>query len=356
MAIQNYISCTKDWIYSDIVCLEDGIMNSKKKRISEAFPESQIYIFNSRIKGHAKFSFRMIFWLMKHICEYDLIYVHALFSPTSTFSMLVSRIRKVPYIIRPLGTLSRYTLQNGRKFIKSMYFNFFEKSNVQKAGLVHFTSELEYKLALEVVNVSCYSIIPIPVNLVKIPEKNQKRTILYFSRIDRKKNLELLLEAFKIFSKKHGNIHLVIAGNGSKKYTASIRQKVSDLELSEKVEFKGHVLEEEKFSVFHDAICMALISENENFGIAVAEALGAGIPVVISRGVAMWSEIEACGAGIVVEKEIDKISAALEFFTENQSEREQASNAAIEYVQKNYSQSRIGSLLYSACEKVLLSQ
>jgi glycosyltransferase involved in cell wall biosynthesis len=59
-------------------------------------------------------------------------------------------------------------------------------------------------------------------------------------------------------------------------------------------------LGDEKSGAFADATVFALPSENESFGIAVAEALGAGLPVVLSKDVAIAKEVTAVGAGIVV--------------------------------------------------------
>src|SRR5438552_12403270 len=54
-----------------------------------------------------------------------------------------------------------------------------------------------------------------------------------------------------------------------------------------------------KWGAFSAADAFILPSHQENFGIAVAEALACGTPVLISNKINIWREIEGNGAGYV---------------------------------------------------------
>ena len=90
----------------------------------------------------------MLVWLLRNVHKYDVVHVHAQFSFASLAGAWAARRAGVPYIIRPLGTLSRYSLQSRRPWVKKLSLLLFEKRLLRDAAAVHFTSELEQAEAL----------------------------------------------------------------------------------------------------------------------------------------------------------------------------------------------------------------
>ncbi|MCJ8280500.1 MAG: glycosyltransferase, partial [Rivularia sp. ALOHA_DT_140] len=93
-----------------------------------------------------KFSIDLLKWLNNHVEEYDLVHIHALFSPVSSTAAAVCRAKKIPYILRPLGTLDPADLQKKRQ-LKLLYAAVLERPNIAKAAAIHFTSEQEAKVS-----------------------------------------------------------------------------------------------------------------------------------------------------------------------------------------------------------------
>lgn len=123
--------------------------------------------------------------------------------------------------------------------------------------------------------------------------------LLFLSRIHRKKGCDLLLEAFARIAGEAPGLDLVMAGPDQTGWRPELEALTARLGLSSRVHWTGPLYGDAKWGALYGAEAFVLSSHQENFGIAVAEALGCGTPVLISNQVDIWREIEAAGAGIV---------------------------------------------------------
>ena len=82
-------------------------------------------------------------WLWRHVRTYDVVHIHSLFSFTCVAAALIARWRRVPYVIRPLGTLSHYGITQRRRWLKWLSLAVLEGRILRHAAAVHFTSEVE---------------------------------------------------------------------------------------------------------------------------------------------------------------------------------------------------------------------
>ena len=196
-----------------------------------------------------------------------------------------------------------------------------EKRILRHAAAVHFTSQAELadakarKLPFREV------VIPLgvelgppgnPEHLVhKHPILRDRRVVLYLSRLDPMKNVEGLLKAFAALGPERANAALVIAGSGEAPYVAKLQSLAQSLGLAQQVIWLGHVDGACKASALSLADLFVLPSFTENFGIAAVEALLAGLPCVLGRGVAIASQVQSAGAGLAVEPEPAAIAQAL---------------------------------------------
>lgn len=132
--------------------------------------------------------------------------------------------------------------------------------------------------------------------LARWPELRGERLILFLGRVHEKKGCLELVEAF---SSGGAAGHLVFAGPAEGEYARRVQARVTELGLEQRVTFTGLLEGDLKWGAFHTADAFVLPSHQENFGVAVAEALACGVPVLISDKVNIWPEIEADGAGLV---------------------------------------------------------
>lgn len=264
------------------------------------------------------FSFDLTRWLARHVRDFDVVEVHALFTYTTIpGSRLAARVG-VPYIVRPLGTLGGWSLAQ-RAWKKRPYYELIEKRNLARAAAIHVTADSE---AAEVAALGFGDkarVIPLGVDVtpaapVRAPHGPPLR-LLFLSRLHPKKGLELVFRALAIVRERAGgtlDVRLVVAGSGDPDYERSLRDDVRQLGLATAVEFVGALAGEAKRNAFANADAFVLTSHNENFGIAAAEALAAGLPVLLSGEVGLARDVAAAGAGIVVSLDPQPIATAIE--------------------------------------------
>ncbi len=242
-------------------------------------------------------------WIRARITDYDAVHIHGVFTFPVLMAARAARRSGVPYVIRPAGTLDIYPMTQ-KAWRKKLYYRFFLKSTLARANAIHATSASERnQLALLGLAGAC-TVIPLAVDLPVLnrAECQSERILrlLFLSRIHPKKGLPILLRALAVLRDREIEASLTIAGQGSKAYQKELKRLIDALGLHSTVEFVGFVTGKEKSRLLALADLFVLPSYQENFGIAVAEAMAAGLPVVISDQVALAEEIIRGGAGVVV--------------------------------------------------------
>jgi len=131
------------------------------------------------------------------------------------------------------------------------------------------------------------------------PELQGKKLVLFMGRVHPKKGCDLLIEAFAKVLGPRPEWHLVIAGPDQVGWQKNLNDRAVHLGMVSRVTWAGMVNGAMKWGMLRAAEVFLLPSHQENFGIAVAEALAAGAPALISNKVNIWREILADGAGMV---------------------------------------------------------
>jgi glycosyltransferase involved in cell wall biosynthesis len=291
------------------------------------------------------FSAALTRWLWKYIREYDLIHNHYLFSYAPTCAAALARYYKIPYIVRPIGQLTPWALSQS-KLKKQIYTFLIERSNLNQAAAIHCTS---WEEANHVRNFGINTIkfisplgveqppsIPEAKQKIQITYKiNQNKTIILFlSRIHLKKRLDLLIYALSQLPK--NKFHLIIAGTGNKDYTSHIRRTIIELGLTSNISWAGFVTGESKDLLLQGSDIFVLPSFSENFGIAIAEAMAAGLPVVLTPGIQISNEVTKAQAGLVVEGEVESLSDAIAQLLTSPNLRTQMGNNGKQLVRQRY--------------------
>jgi glycosyltransferase involved in cell wall biosynthesis len=140
--------------------------------------------------------------------------------------------------------------------------------------------------------------------------------VLFMSRLHPKKGLEILLRAMKRMRETGPPVRLVIAGAGDAAYTASLHALTRDLDITDWVDFLGMVSGALKVSLIEACDVFALPTSQENFGLALIEAMACGLTVVTTRGVDIWRELEKAGARVVDPSNESFASALIELFAQ----------------------------------------
>ncbi|CEJ43201.1 hormogonium polysaccharide biosynthesis glycosyltransferase HpsP [Umezakia ovalisporum] len=326
----------------------------------------QIIYFRCSPFRRYKFSLNLLKWLKIHACEFDLAHIHALFSPVSTAAARVCRQQKLPYILRPLGTLDPADLRK-KKQLKQLYVQLMERRNIAGAAAIHFTSNQEAKISERFGVATRDLVIPLGVIPPKpIPDagnivRNQFKIppdfplVLFMSRIDQKKGLNLLLPALEKLLASQFNFHFVLAGTNSQDpdYEQKIKSHIANSPLRSHTTITGFVSGELKASLLQAADLFVLPSYYENFGIAVAEAMVAGIPVVISDHVHIWQQVHDSKSGWIGKTEVETFVELIKEALQNPQQRQQRGLNAQQYALQHFSWSAIARQTIQAYQQII---
>ncbi|MEO0824885.1 MAG: hormogonium polysaccharide biosynthesis glycosyltransferase HpsP [Cyanobacteria bacterium J06639_16] len=311
-----------------------------------------------------KFSIGLLRWLFSHAHEYDIAHIHALFSPVSSMAAAIARSRHLPYILRPLGTLDPADLQKKRQ-LKQIYAALLEGPNIAGATAMHFTSQQEAKISERFGATTRDLVIPLGVSSTPITEEIDVRDrfsisrdrpiLLYMSRIDPKKGIELLITALAKLTQDDLPFHFLLCGANpqDREYENNIRQQIEASPLAEQTTLTGFVSGNLKAALLAAADVFVLPSYYENFGIAVAEAMLAGKPVVISEGVDIWKEVKSSTSGWVTPTQVEPLTEALRAALSDGEARQQRGINAKTYAESHYNWDAIAQQMLNAYDQLL---
>jgi glycosyltransferase involved in cell wall biosynthesis len=144
----------------------------------------------------------------------------------------------------------------------------------------------------------------------KHPTLADRKFLLFLGRLHAKKGCEKLIDAFGAMDSFFFD-DLVFGGSGDADYVNSLKVQASRTSLAERIHFLGMLEGAEKWGALRSAEAFVLPSHQENFGIAVAEALACGTPVLISNKVNTHREIAADQAGFVDDPTAEGVSRLL---------------------------------------------
>ena len=261
-------------------------------------------------------SIPLLRWLIAHVRDYDVVHTHGLYTFAPIAAAMVARAAGVPYVMRPAGMLDRWGLKHRRRWVKSLSIRLVEGPLLGRAARVHFVSEHEHAQAKELgLNIRPL-LLPLGLDLQSVgraPKASTTHgTVLYLSRIDRMKGVEALIEAFALLVPQRAGVRLVIAGDGPDDLVTQLKQLAAARGLADRVRWPGFVQGAEKAALLAAADVFVLPSRSENFGVAVAEAMAAGLPVVVTDGIGMSGLVARTSSGIVTDGSAGALAEAID--------------------------------------------
>lgn len=272
-------------------------------------------------KGSYGYSPRLVPWLREHAAEYDAVLVEGIWQ-YNAFGVWRAVRHRVPYFVFTHGMLDPWFKRTYplKHFKKWLYWPWGDYRVLRDARAVFFTCEEERLLARQ--SFWLYRCRELIVTLGTAgpagdpeaqrqafrslyPELSDKACLLFLGRVHVKKGADLLLRAFAAVADRDPRLQLVIAGPDDHEYALAMKQLAVDLGLAGRVTWTGMLTGDAKWGAFYHAEAFVLPSHQENFGIAVAEAMACGRPVLISDKVNIWREIQADGAGLVGNDDLE---------------------------------------------------
>ncbi|MEP6668733.1 MAG: glycosyltransferase [Chthoniobacter sp.] len=272
--------------------------------------------------GHGNYGWTTAFthWLRARASKFSGIFVHGLWQWQGLGTRQAVRGTEARYWLFPHGMLDPWFRQAfpWRHARKAGYWKCFEHRVVRDAAGIVFTSEEERRSARatfqpwlaqrEFVIPLGTTAPPQPAEALRarfearFPQLRGERILLFLGRLHEKKGCDLLIEAFRRVAPP---MHLVFAGPcADARFEADLRARAEGL----RVTFTGPLYGDDKWAALAAAEVFVLPSHQENFGVAVAEALASGVPVLLSQRVNIWREIVEDGAGFA---EVDDLEGTV---------------------------------------------
>jgi glycosyltransferase involved in cell wall biosynthesis len=267
------------------------------------------------------YSPRLVPWLRANRHRFDAVIVNGIWQYDSFGVWRSLAGTPTPYFVFPHGMLDpwfkrTYPIKHVKKWL---YWPWADYRVLRDACAVFFTCEEERRLARQsfwlykcdefVVNYGTAApvgdaTVQRRVFLERFPQLADKRCLLFLGRVHVKKGPDLMLRAFaqilaQLPSKTSRDVQLVIAGPNDHAYGRAMIRLVENLGLRDRVTWTGMLTGDQKWGAFRASDAFILPSHQENFGIAVAEALACGVPVLISNQVNIWRGINHDEAGLV---------------------------------------------------------
>jgi len=316
--------------------------------MAELLPNAEVLSFSAHGSGAFLAAPTLQSWLRRHGSDFDVVHVHGLLNPVSSLASRRCIRNGWPLVIRPFGTLSPFTFAHRRGLLKRAYMALLEGPNLRRASAIHFTTNAERDAS------TWHSIdwgerswvVPPPwigAPATRRSSTAESATVLFLSRLHPVKNVELLLTAWPLVLHHAPTARLVIAGDGEPAYVRQLHERARGLESS--VTFAGHVEGAAKEQLLSAAAVFVLPSFHENFGVAVLEALAAGIPAVITAEVQLYEFVSEHSLGVVSEPSAASFANAIIQSLTDHVLRERCSADGPQLVARYFSPSAVGDAL-----------
>lgn len=254
--------------------------------------------------------------LVEDIRGGDILFSNNLWNYPAYLAYNVSRKNNIAHIISIRGALYPWSLSQGA-FRKKIALFFFQKAALQNASLIHVTCYEEHDAVRELGITTPIAIVPHGINyddyqnltkksnaIASLKLRDDKKYILFMSRLHKKKGLDVLLDIWPDLAKKNPNWCLLVVGPDYSGYAARISQLSIDQGVQHNIKVLGMLTGRQKKNAFACSEFFVLPSHSENFGVVIGEALASGLPTISTTGTP-WAEIAThkCGKYITLTPE-----------------------------------------------------
>ena len=293
----------------------------------------RVTYYHRDLKGSYFYSRSLARACHDHIPEFDIVYVSSNWGFPFLPACRVARQSGVPYVVTPRTSFMRGTWK-GKRIKKGIYHYIFERTLINHASAIHYTTQLEVRESSWLRLLPPYFVVPNPVSLDEFkhpPDRGKFRKkwgimpndeiVLFLGRIEPRKGLDILLPAFSGVAVHFPNAKLILAGPEEDEYRRVLQHMAEQLGIDDRIIFTEYLDSPERLEALRDADVFALTSYSENFGMAVVESMAAGTPVVVSDRVGVADVVEKTNAGLVTSLDIEDVVRSLKFLLQDREER-----------------------------------
>lgn len=261
------------------------------------------------------------------------VHLHGPWEATNLQIAAIARARSIPYLISTHGMLDDWTISKG-KLKKRLFLALRGRRLLDEAACVLCTASAERTQARKWFKNPRVEVLPLLFDLealdsqasdnARVAEELIARSapagstgpiVLFLSRIHPKKGLEVLIEAARLLRSSAPPFRVVIAGKEDHMvpgYEQTLRKLSADSGVADLVSFVGMVVGAEKTALLRAARVSVLPTSQENWGFSLLESLACATPVITTRGVDIWPELESSGGAIIIDQDPKALAQAIQ--------------------------------------------
>lgn len=245
--------------------------------------------------------------------KFELIQIQSMWDLPYHKVMVEARRLGVPYVVTPRGMLEPWSLSQ-KKWKKILAWWLYQRNDVLKSACVFTTAEMEAEHVSELGITTCKSVIPNSIETdayrCKASVDGIKKQVLFLSRLHVKKGIEILIDSWKRVASDFSDWQLLVIGNGEAEYIHRLEMKVERLGLKDSIKILPQVFGEAKIKVYQESALFCLPSFSENFGMAIAESMSCGTPVITTTN-CPWIILNDTKTGWCIDLSVDNLEHAL---------------------------------------------
>jgi glycosyltransferase involved in cell wall biosynthesis len=288
-----------------------------------------------RVPINLKSLFRLIRWS-------DVVHCFGIYSLLCSLATAVAKRTGRPYLLEPMGMYP----PRGRSLAVKRIYNLLSTGAMMKGaktiiatsqteldGLARAIPHKRLELRRDGIKVEMFASLPDGKSFRdRLGISASEKVILYVGRISRIKNLEQLVQAFKMLARPATKL-VLLGPTDEPDYLARLKVLIAGNGLAGEVIFAGALYEAEKLPAFAAADLLVLPSEFESYGLAAAEGVAAGIPVLIT---------DTCGiaplihrrAGLSVPVNIQSLADGMRVLLGDEAQRRKFTSARCEVLKE----------------------
>ncbi|MBL8746288.1 MAG: glycosyltransferase [Phycisphaerae bacterium] len=307
-----------------LVCDDDEGVPASWRTGDPAKPRSVLTGLRLDAKGRSFGPMRPWREMRDLVARADVVHIHGVWEPTKPRVASICRAMGKPYVVSLRGQLDDWCMAQGA-LKKRVMMGLAARRMLEGAAFVHCTAQAELDqsgkhfprgrgiVISNLLDLRPFETLPGPgAARAKFPVFESGRpNLLFLSRVHVKKGLDVLLRAGALLRSRGVDANILIAGSGDEAYVESVKRLVTELGLSDRAHFLGLVVNEEKLSLYRACDLFVLPTSQENFGFVFVESLACGTPVVTTRGVDIWPELQSSGGAVIAEATPEAIAGAV---------------------------------------------
>jgi glycosyltransferase involved in cell wall biosynthesis len=248
----------------------------------------------------------------------DAYHIHGLWQEHCAMTAAHAGRQRKPYVVSTHGMLDAWALAN-KGVKKRLYAALSERRHLKHAACLRALTQTEREDCRRFGLRNPVAVIPNGVDippassdefLARFPHLRDKRLVLFMGRVHYKKGPALLCRAWAQIHRRFPDAHLVIAGPDFEETARDVQRLIAESDIGDSVSMPGLLQAPLTWSALRAAHTFVLPSYSEGFSRAVLEAMGCGVPVIVTRTCNV-PEVTKHECGVVIEAEERALAGAL---------------------------------------------